>query len=276
MAPDASGEVRPDPSGAQTAIDRYRDLAKYLITIFAGVGALLVAGTQLASIGTLSLKDDPARVVAVIVGLLLAVGAIAAIIGLALKILRPIEMTFDDVAADPTLSAEIDKRPSLLAGADSIDQVRANLAGTALSDEDVETWYPVADDIVAEAAYLRARQTFEGTWWPLLAAAVAGALGITAFTWGANPPDKAQSAAPIVQPAPVPVRISLTADGREALADALGGTGCATGSISALSLGGTESAPRVVTLPHGSCTAAQFVLSPDWGASLSQEKAPGG
>ena len=75
MAPEA-GEVHPDPGDVQSAIDRYRDLAKYLITIFAAVGALLVAGTQLASIGDLSFEDEPGRVIAVIAGLVLAVGAV--------------------------------------------------------------------------------------------------------------------------------------------------------------------------------------------------------
>ena len=267
-------DVRPDPAGVQTAIDRYRDLAKYLITIFAGVGAVLVAGTQLASIGKLSLKDDTGRVWAVIIGLTVAVGAIAVIVGLALKILRPIEMGFDEVADDAKLGAEINRRTALLGGAENIGEVRANIRSDAFSDDDLETWFGVADDIVAEAAYLRMRETFDGTWWPLLAAAVASVIGITAFAWGANPPDDPPSPAPIVQPAPVLLRISLTADGRDALSDALGSDACASGPISALSIGGKEGAPRVVTLPHGPCKAAQFVLSPAWGAAVSAKKAP--
>src|SRR5688572_14701807 len=99
MSADDSG-VHLDPGGVQSAIDRYRDLAKYLIAIFAGVGALLVAGTQLASIGDLSLEDDLGRVIAAALGLALTIGAIATVVALALKVLRPVEMTLEDVSAD--------------------------------------------------------------------------------------------------------------------------------------------------------------------------------
>jgi len=272
-----TGDVRPDPAGVQTAIDRYRDLAKYLITIFAGVGALLIAGTQLASIGKLSLADDSERIVAVAVavGLILATGAIAAIIGLALKILRPIEMTFDDVIDDPKLRAAINKRRSLLGVADHLDQVRDNVRSRALPDEDLESWFVVADDIVAEAAYLRMRETFDGTWPPLLGAAVAGVLGITLFAWGANPPAEATVPGPSVRSVPVEVRISLTDDGREALRAALGGGRCARPQIPALSIGGKEGAPLVVILPRRPCKVAQFLLAAEWGAVVSAKTAPG-
>jgi hypothetical protein len=262
------GDIRPDPGGIQAAIDRYRDLAKYLITIFAGVGALLIAGTQLASIGDLSFDDEPDRVIAVIAGLVLAVAAIAAVVGLALRVLRPVEMTLDELLADSRLRAQIDARTSLLGGARSLDEVRANLDTTALTDDERESWFTIADEVVAHAAYLRAQATFERTWWPLLGAAIVGVIGITSFTWGANPPADGTKSA-VVEPAPVAVRISLTAQGREALADALGGASCTTGTIAALSIGGTATKPKVVTLPHGSCDAAQFVLPPDWGAATA-------
>jgi hypothetical protein len=259
-----------DPAGVQSAIDRYRDLAKYLITIFAGVGALLVAGTQLASIGDLSFEDAPERVIAAAVGLVLAVAAVAVIVRLALRTLQPVDMTFDSIAGDAALAAQIEQRPLLLGGAGSVAEVRDNLDTTALSDEERDSWYMVADQIVAYAAYLRTRATFEGTWRPMLFAAVAGVLGITAFTWGANPPEDTSSSA-TVEPAPVTVRVSLTEDGQDALADALGGGECAVAPIPALAIGGTRSAPKVVTLPHGTCKAAQFTLPAEWGAATRQD-----
>lgn len=267
------GGVHVDPAGVQSAIDRYRDLAKYLITIFAGVGALLVAGTQLASIGDLSLEDDAGRVVAAGVGMVLTIGAIAAVVGLALKVLRPVEMTLDDVAADAGLRSEIERRASLLGGARSVEEVQDNLRTTALTEADRESWFAVADQIVGYAAYLRTRATFEGTWRPMLVAAVVGVIGITAFTWGANPPEGGTEG-PVLDPRPVAVRISLTDQGRDALADALGGEACVAGAIDALLIGGSETAPKVVALPHGTCTAAQFVLDPEWGAATREDEAP--
>jgi hypothetical protein len=270
--PTGQADLHLDPGGVQSAIDRYRDLAKYLITIFAGVGALLVAGTQLASIGDLSL-DDPGRLIAAAVGLALTIGAIAAVVGLALKVLRPVDMRLEDVAADAGLRAEIERRPSLLGGAGSLAEVRDNLQTSALDEEDRESWYDVADQIVGYAAYLRTRATFESAWRPMLLAAIVGVIGITAFTWGANPPHD-DTQASVLAPTPVAVRISLTSDGRDALADALGGKPCAAGVIAGLSIGGTEAAPKVVVPPHGSCKAAQFVLTSDWGAATRKDEAP--
>lgn len=259
------GGIQPDPGGIQAAIDRYRDLAKYLITIFAAVGGVLVAGTQLASIGELSFDDEPDRVVAVIGGLVLAIGSIAAVVALALRVLRPVEMTFDEVCADPKLRAELEARPWLLGGARSLGEVRENIDTTALTDADRETWLGVSDAVVAYAAYLRARAAFEATWWPLLGAGVVGVIGITAFTWGANPPEHAANG-PVVEPTPVAVRISLTADGRKALSGAIGAR-CTGRPVSGLAIGGSPSKPKVVTVPQGPCKAAQFVLVPEWGAA---------
>ena len=94
---------------------------KYLITIFAGVGALFVAGTQLSSIGDLSFEDDTARAVA-IVGMVLTIGAIAAVVGQAYP-RGPVEMTFDDIVSDAQLRSEIERRASLLGGAGSLEEV---------------------------------------------------------------------------------------------------------------------------------------------------------
>lgn len=264
---------RSDPAGVQSAIDRYRDLAKYLITIFAAVGALLLAGTQLASIGDLSLKETPERVVAAAVGLVLGVAAVAVIVWLALRILEPVDMTLDSISDGSALAKQIEQRPLLLGGARDLQQVRENLETTALSDEERDSWYVVADQIVAYAAYLRTRARFEGAWRPMLGAAVAGVVGITAFSWGANPPEDAGSS-PAVEPAPVAVRVSLTADGQDALADALGGHECAAAPFAALSIGGTQSEPTVVALPHATCKAAQFALPADWGAAMREDPAP--
>lgn len=227
---------------------------------------MLIAGTQLASIGDLSVEDEPDRVAAVIIGLVLSITAIAAVVALALKVLRPVEMTLDEVIADPKLAPKINARTWLLGGVGSLEELRQNLATSAMPEADRESWVHVADEVVAYAAYIRTRETFEGTWRPLLGAGIAGVIGITAFTWGANPPEGSSKDAPL-EPAPVSVEISLTAEGRAALADALGGSRCATGQIAALAIGGTATKPKVVTVARSGCKPAQFALPPEWGAA---------
>ena len=118
-----------------------------------------------------------------------------------------------------------------------------------MSEADRESWFGVADQIVAYAAYLRTRSTFEG-----IVATDADRRdrrrdrdrGVHV---GRQPPEKGTQA-PVLDPRPVAVQVSLTDQGRDALADALGGEE-ATGAIAALSIGGSETAPKVVTLPDG-------------------------
>lgn len=264
-------EPQADPGGVQAAIDRYRDIAKYLITIFAGVGALLIAGTQLSSLGKLSWDDTPDRVVGAALGLLLALGSVAWIVREALKILRPIELSLDDVVADADLRAHMDARPGALGGAPSVTALRNLRTGTLLDDRG-EEWDAVTTGVIGQAAHRRARDQFDAAWRSMLIAALIGSLAIACFAWAANPPKRATAPA-TVQPAPAAVTLDLTDDGREALDGAIGEK-CADAPVQALSVGGAEGAPRVVTVPSTACKAAQFVLPPEWGSAVSSKPAP--
>lgn len=262
--PDANA-LGADPGDARAAIERYRDLAKYLITVFAAVGGLLVAGTQLASIGELSWDDDATRVLATVIGLAVAIAAVAALIWLVLRVLRPIEVSLQDVQADEDLRAYLQARPALLGGRTTVQDLIDQTSNPLLDDDDRAAWAKVVDRAVSAAAYRLMQRNFDRTWRPLMIAAFVGAAGIVVFTWGANPPDPTTASAPIVRPAPVLVSVSLTAEGREALSSALG-EACANSPIRALAIGGTESAPLVITLPEHGCRAVQLNLQPEWGA----------
>lgn len=50
-------ESSSESDGFQRGVDRLRETAKWMITLFAGVGAVLGAGTQLSSIGRLDAGD---------------------------------------------------------------------------------------------------------------------------------------------------------------------------------------------------------------------------
>lgn len=188
-------------------------------------------------------------------------------IWLVLRVLRPIELSLEAIEADKGLRAYLEARPSMLGGLPTVQALCEQLSCPVLDDDDRAAWANVADRAVGWAAYHRMQNSFDSTWRPLLIAAFAGAAGIIAFTWGANPPASA-TAEPIVRPAPTLVSITLTADGRETLGSALGKT-CASGPIRALVTGGSETAPRVVTLPEHGCRAAQLVMQPQWGASIA-------
>lgn len=265
-------ESLPDPGGVQAAIDRYRDIAKYVIGIFAAIGALLVAGTQLSSIGKLSYEDDAGRLAAAVIALAFAIGAVVRILHEAIKILRPVEISLADVAADDKLRKDVEARPSLLGGADSVEDLQDQLASDLLEDDERKGWLAVADEVMARGAYKKAQICFDAAWKPMLGAALVGAAAIAVFAWAANPPES-ETADPVMRPDPVELTFTLTDDGRQTLSGELGEE-CVKGEIAALSIGGKEGAPRVVTLPTEDCETAQFTLDPELGTPIAADSAP--
>ncbi|HEY3970861.1 MAG TPA: hypothetical protein VGL79_05630, partial [Solirubrobacteraceae bacterium] len=179
----------PEAENVQTAIDRYRDLAKYLIGIFAATGALLVAGTQLSSIGELSWHDDRARLIASILGLAVAIAAVFWIIRRAVDVLRPIDLSLEQVSANNKLRTKIESEPGLLGGAQKISVLAALVKNPSVTSKaQRDSWKRVVDGVVERAAYLEMERRFERALHEMIAAAVIGAIGITVLAWAANPP----------------------------------------------------------------------------------------
>lgn len=264
----------PDPGGAQEAIERYRDLAKYLIAIFAAVGAVLVAGTQLSAVGQLSWSESPDRLVAAMAGFVLAMAAVIGIVWRTVGVLKPIEMSLDDVVADPTLRADIDSHRSMLGDFPTVARFKRFMDGPVddLDDEARDGWLQRSSAIVGRAACLRAAQRFERAWRGMLIGTLVGVLGVLVFIWGSNPPDAA-TADPSVDPSPVLVGVVLTEAGQEALGEALGEE-CARRQVVGISIGGEERMPKIVVLPRGGCRPAQFLLAPSLGTAFALRRAP--
>jgi hypothetical protein len=252
-----------DLAEARAGVERYRDLAKYLIGVFASIGVLLVAGTQLSSLGKLSWEDDRARLVTAAIALAITVGTILWIVAAVLAVLRPVDLTLAGVRSDAKLTQVVEQRPELLGGADSVADVEAQTTGPLLSASERAGWEAVGRTVVDRAALAHTQRTFEAAWRPMAVGAVLGTAAIAVFAWSANPADEPAAEA-IIDPAPAAVSIDLTNVGRQALDDALGSQ-CVERSVRALVIGGTREAPRVVTLGTPTCKAAQFVLSDAWG-----------
>lgn len=268
------GPEAPDPGGTQAAIDRYRDLAKYAIGIFGAVGGLMLAGIQLTSLGKLSVDDTPGRLVVAVLGLGVALGAIVWVITSAAKVLRPIEMSLQDIDADPSLVAYVNGRRALLGGAESLDDAKRMADSSLLDDAERQRWQAVLGNVVEAAALRRAQQRFDTAWSRMWWGAGIGAVTILAFAWAANPPKPEEKDSPIVSPAPASAVVMLTEDGRSALRDALGETCDSSQPLNALAIGGTETRPKVVTLSTKNCNPATFVLDPDWGHARDPTNVP--
>jgi hypothetical protein len=99
----------------------------------------------------------------------------------------------------------------------------------------------------------------------ILGCGVLAAFGIGLFAWAANPPAavKASAATPAVLTTPGRATVKLTADGREALQDALGATCPLSSPLAALKLGETDIGTDVLVQQSG-CVPTRFVAVPAW------------
>ncbi|HUC01168.1 MAG TPA: hypothetical protein VMS11_15225 [Solirubrobacterales bacterium] len=264
----------PDPGNVQTAVDRYRDLAKYLIGILAAIGALMVAGTQLSSIGELSWSDDAPRLIAAFAGLAVALAAVVWVVWRALDVLRPVEMSLAEIDRRPKLRKVIESEPRILAGAKRVSVLAALIRDSTLTSPDQrQKWRQVAARVRDRAALLEMQRRFDRAWREMIGAALIGAAGIALLAWAANPGSEEASGEPdaLVAPIPTPVLISLTNGGRQALGEAVGRQ-CPE-PIPGLATGGSRTRPVVVTTATDPrCKPAQFVLSPTWGHANNLER----
>lgn len=267
----ATASPQVDPGGVQAAIDRYRDLAKYLITIFAAVGGLLVAGTQLTSIGSLQWPENEDRILVGGIGFAVAVLAAIVIVWKALDVLQPVEMSLDEVR-ERVRAGTIKVPVQLLRPYHSVDELALVVETAELGSPTRESLLDQIGEVVDKASYDEIARRFKAARGWMIGGALVGTLAIVALVWGANPPE-GETADPVVRPLPTEVVVSLTGAGREVLGGSLG-ENCDAKRIAAISIGGTESTPRVLTLAQNGCNLAQFSLPPEWGKATSTRPAP--
>jgi len=128
------------------AADRIRESAKWLVASFAAVGALLIAGLQIADIGSLTDERLAWAIVGIIVGVLGVVVAIAA----ASSVVTKSFVTLKGLAAqsdekDPLKCINGDK--VLLGGFESVAEVRdAYEEAASKRVEALKAYYETPDD----------------------------------------------------------------------------------------------------------------------------------
>lgn len=205
-----------NPYGAVS--DKIRDAAKWLIAAAAAVGAAMIAGSQLSSIGELDLGERFAGAVA---GAVVALAAVTYVLWQSVRVLVPVAVSLQELERiwnDPKPRADVQalKDTHSLASFDSpgelqkaaaeawtdVERARSDLgkapdkAAQELAErrlEEAQTSYRELDDsryaVQGYAAYELLRANFDTLLGKLLVAAVVGASGITVFAWAANPPE---------------------------------------------------------------------------------------
>lgn len=271
MADKATSSPQVDPGGVQAAIDRFRDLAKYLITIFAAIGGLLLAGTQLTNIGSLQWPENDDRILVGGIGFIVAFLAATMIVWKALDVLQPVETSFDEVK-EKVGNGEIMVPAQLLRPYDSVGELALMLEAAETASPTREGLLDQVGEIIDKVSYDEIAGRFKAARNWMIGCALVATVAIVAIVWGANPP-KSETADPVVRPVPTEVVVSLTPAGRRVLGDSLG-ENCDGDLIKAISIGGTENTPRVLTLAEDGCKLTQFSLPPNWGKATSTHPAP--
>jgi hypothetical protein len=283
-----------DPKGAAKAstsspIERVREAAKWLIGAFAAIAALLLAGTQVSSVGQLTWAEDSDRLILAGVGLALGLGAALAAILQNVRMLLPKAMTVDRLVSDRELAAYFNANPELLPGVASnvtqfVGDFRSRSAAydTAVAVqeaspsemnkkrlEEAKQRLAAAERDMRDVLALANWKATEGLFnsdirWKMCLAAALAAIGIGLFAWAANPPEeeKADDESPVLGVAPIPARLTVAANGVAPLKQALG-KDCKLVKVRVLVIGGSKESPEVVTTPRRRCKAVRLVVSPE-------------
>ena len=191
--------------------ERVRDAAKWLLGAFGAIATVLVAGSQLSSIGAL---DDGKRLVVAVVAAVVALVGLAAASWLVVDIMLPSAALLPEIAANDALKQKIDLLPELLQGNHSVDNLQRDYElALELRLEAVRKNYSMppeaSDDEVKAAGNLvvvlgQAVQAVEGyaayknldsklrdnRRLPLFGLAGLVAMAIIVFAWASNPPEK--------------------------------------------------------------------------------------
>lgn len=271
------------------AADRIRETAKWLTVAFAAIGAIMIAGSQLSSIGSLELWTSRFWW-SVVGGALAAAGALAALVATAWALTAP-AITLRSLAERAPKGADnAVKDDTLLQGyqnpkdlADTyakalrkrkstLDAHHAHLEDPALADKAraadarVVQLHGVGQGLVTVASYQQLSHRWKVAVRWIVGGGLAAAVGLGLFAWASNPPAEAtaSAAAPNVVGTAETKAVTLTQGGVEALATKLG-SGCNTAAPLAVVVLGETSAGPDVLIDQVGCARLRVVMTQAWG-----------
>jgi F0F1-type ATP synthase membrane subunit b/b' len=283
---------------AVTGVETLRESAKWLIGAYAAVGAAMIAGLQLTSLGKI---EDHTRFWVAVLTAGAALAAVVVGIYVVSKVLAPAEVKDNDLDA---AERRVREDRSVLKGRaktarelkekyqqalDESEEDRKAISAPTVHDGEKQT----AKERLAAAEKevvtllepleaIRRRLVFENVQRRYseakrVLAVVAGVVvaSVIAFAWAANPSEESQTAAKISAhgpslevPSRVVVSVSKVRPSLAALRKRLG-VGCKLDEVQALVVGGTASSPEIVTLPEGHCNVQRFTASQNIGIVLT-------
>ena len=194
------------------ARDLVRSAAKWFIAGLGAIGAVLVAGSQLSSVG--SLPADSLRFWVAIGGVVLGLVAILWAMWRVVDVLSPAQWAFEDLVAaweqapaEPPAARWWNRRqrrsvgrymrdhPLLLGDFDSPATIARIYEESSAGRPGLDDLVDLMDELLDKAATIDLQSRFATLRGQIAAGVLVGAAGIILFAWAANP-------AQLVQPAP--------------------------------------------------------------------------
>lgn len=270
-------------AGIEASNATLRETAKWLVTSFAAIGGVLVAGLSLSKLGDLTAATPLARTLAAISGIALAITGVTVAIWFTSRVLTPFPTTFALAERHPDVIDEVIGDGELLGGMSWRD-LRSALAdadrgvAAAGSDDDYAAalaaraaWEPARSTALALVGSRLLERRFRVARVAVVVGVACAAAGVGLFAWGANTPKSVtvRHAVALGQ-APVRLRVALTPAGVGGLAAA---RACRRSTLTVLSIGGDPGHSEVVTVPTRGCRSVRFVLTPALGTPVAS--APG-
>ncbi len=306
-APVPPSDAAPEGTGADQwseAVDRYRDVAKWLVVAFGAVGAVIAGTAPLAGIGDIA----PGRLAYVIAGGAIALAGVAGVFASTASVLvpravfayqlrarreGPIRQTFFGLGRLESGLADHpgDFLPDGISDPDSLRSAIANLrlaairtaANAAAQSQSPESrarnerahqavsgtlrsHERALDGLLRVARFERARTQFNRGIVVVVLGGMAAATGLALTLYGIGGKVEPK---PVPKPAlsePVPVVVSMTPLGIETLGSRLGG-GCDLHRVESLLIAGERTAGPwdLVVLPVSGCQPIRFTLTAELG-----------
>jgi len=259
------------------AIDHLRNTSKWILSVFATVAGVLVAGLQLSNLGKIETHYLTIAAGAFFVALM----AVLVIIGMTIKVLGTGTVTEKILRDFVPKSKDINLNdPLLLGGYKKVDEfldaykkvndeyVTAQKSRNQKTVEQLQNQITRLDYsktyLLYVAKYAMVLKAFKDAIRGLFVCAVIASIAIGIFAWatsqGQKPPTQT-----IFQSPPSSVSLTLTAAGRKLMKDSLGEQCVDQAQIPVIMLSLQDGRIDVVTTPSAKCRVARFNVGTDIG-----------
>lgn len=272
--------------------DRIRATAQWLTLSLAILGGVILAGTQLSSIGSLEPGSERFET-AVRGGVATAIGALIILAAAAWTAsTTPVRLAKlnegDEKLNDPALlegysdlrklkseyvKAVQTRRTTFIANKNSPTSVTKTQAEAAQMNAIYLSG--IVRNVLQVASYYKLANTWRIAAFATGVGAVVAATGLVFFVWAANPPDdaKASLAAPAIIGNLSEQTLQLLPAGQEVLSEKLGAQCPISKPLKVLFLSSTDAGPDVI-VQQENCNPVRLILGSEWGAIEKSDPLP--